>query len=142
MAAEFLKKRSDLYYDRYTKEPDSVDGVYQRQHAVSLLEDAFFRIAERNAEIAEQPEEKLFYKIENERYYTVDEKIFSLMRLLVRHERCPFEDAFSEVKSRGELVAVFLAVLETVRKGRVDVIKEKKQLFLILVRNNEDKPRE
>lgn len=138
MVAEFLRKQSVLYYDRFTKEPDDSDGIYVRRHAVTLLQEAFLRISERNAQPPEQTEEKLFTKIENERYYTVDEKIFSLMRILVRRGSCPLEDVFAGIKSRSELVAVFLAVLETVSKGRVGVMKEKKQLSLTLIRNNKD----
>lgn len=137
-AAEFLKKQSEIYYDRFTKEPDETDGVYMRMHAVSLLQEAFFRIAERKAEKPAANEEKLFEKIEKERYYTVDEKIFSLMRTLVRCDRCLFEDVFIGTESRNELIAVFLAVLETVSKGRVGVIRKNEKLYLTLIRNKKD----
>lgn len=134
-AAVFLKKQSELYYDRFTKEPDAGDGIYIRLHAISLLQEAFLRITERNEENQPIVEEKLFKKIENERYFTVDEKIFSLLRMLVRRENYPFEEVFNGVKSKSELIAVFLAVLETVSKGRVGVIREKKQIYLTLIRD-------
>ena len=136
-AAGFLKERSELYFDRFTKEPDIGDGVYSRSHAVTLLQEAFLRISERSQRKPEQEEEKLFAKIENERYYTVDEKIFSLMRMLARKGSCPLEEVFSGVKSRGELVALFLALLETVSKGRVAIIKEGRRLSFALIRNEE-----
>ncbi len=139
LAAEFLKKQSEEYYDRYTKEPDTLDGVYTRLHAVSLLQEAFLHIAERAQFETKKVEEQLFTKIENERYYTVGEKVVFLLRLLTRRQgRLPFEDVFEGSQSRGELVAVFLAVLEAVSKGRVDVEKEKGQLFLLLIK----KPKE
>lgn len=133
-AAVFLKGRSELYYDRFTKEPDESDSIYMRFHAVSLLQEAFLRISERNEEKLPDVEEKLFTQIENERYYTVDEKIFSVLRMLVRLKSCPFEEVFSGIKSRSEIIAVFLAVLETVSKGRVGVIKQKNQIYLTLIR--------
>jgi len=135
-AAVFLKKRSELFFDRFTKEPDESDGIYMRVHAVSLLQEAFLRISERNENKPEVLEEKLFTKIENEKYYTVDEKIFSLLRKLARRDNYPFEEIFASAKSRSEIIAVFLAVLETVSKGRVGVIRENKQLYLTLIRNN------
>jgi segregation and condensation protein A len=137
-AAVFLKKQSELYYDRFTKEPDESDGIYFRLHAVSLLQEAFLTITERSAAKPLKTEEKLFTKIENERYYTVNEKIFSLMRKLARKEKYLFENVFDGVKSRGELIALFLAVLETVSKGRVGVIREKDRLYLTLIKNKND----
>lgn len=133
--AQFLKKQSELYYDRFTKEPDEVETVYTRLHAVSLLQEAFFSIANHNVDKPEIKDEKLFLKIEKERYFTVGEKILALLRKLARAKKCLFEDIFTGVRSRGELVALFLAVLETVNKGRVGVIRDKDRLYLTLIRN-------
>lgn len=134
-AAVFLRKQSEVYYDRFTKEPDESDGIYMRMHAVSLLQEAFLRISERSDTKTEVTQEKLFSKIENEKYFTVDEKIFSVLRKLARRD-CVFEEIFDGCRSRSEIVAVFLAVLETVSKGRVGVIRENKQLHLTLIRKN------
>lgn len=140
-AAVFLKKQSEVYYDRFTKEPDESDRIYVRMHAVSLLQEAFLRISERNENKPDATEEKLFAKIENEKYYTVDEKIFSILRRLARRDYT-FEEVFTGCKSRSEIVAVFLAVLETVSKGRVGVIRENKQLYLTLSRKNLESDRD
>lgn len=43
-AAELLRERSELYYDRFTKAPDEIETAYERPHAVSLLAEAFERI--------------------------------------------------------------------------------------------------
>jgi segregation and condensation protein A len=134
-AAAFLKQQSELYYDRFTKEPDQTDGIYFRLHAVSLLQEAFLSITERSVAKPLKIDEKLFTKIENERYYTIDEKVISVLRKLAKRERYLFEEIFDGVRSRGELVAVFLAVLETVSKGRVGVIREEDKLYLTLIRN-------
>lgn len=134
-AAAFLKRQSELYYDRFTKEPDKIDGVYFRLHAVSLLQEAFLNMIERSAAKPPKSAEKLFTKIENERYYTVGEKVISVLRKLAMKEKYLFEDVFEGVRSRSELIAVFLAVLETVSKGRVGVMREKDKLYLILIKN-------
>ncbi|HBR32820.1 MAG TPA: hypothetical protein DD733_12150, partial [Clostridiales bacterium] len=140
-AAVFLKKRGEVYYDRFTKEPDESDGIYMRSHAVSLLQEAFLRMSERSEAKPGGSEEKLFVKIEKERYYTVEEKILSVMRKLAKRNYV-FEEIFEGCKNRSEIIAVFLAVLETVSKGRVGVVMENKLLYLTLIRKKSEPDKE
>ncbi len=133
--AAFLKLQSETYYDRFTKQPDEGDGIYTREHAVSLLAEAFERIRIRRAARPEGPVE-LFEKLENERFYTVNEKIVFIIRFIYRKERegeqTEFMQLFEECRGRGEIVAVFLALLELVKSGRIDVKKQRGYLFLLL----------
>lgn len=133
--AAFLKLQSETYYDRFTKAPDEGDGIYSREHAVSLLTEAFERIRIRREGKPDTPVE-LFEKIENERYYTVNEKIVFIIRFMFRKERVGEEAEFSELfescHSRNEIIAIFLALLELVKSGRIDVRKQRNELFLIL----------
>ena len=137
--AAFLKLQSETYYDRFTKEPDEGDGIYTREHAVSLLTEAFERIRIRKSI---QPEEsvELFEKLEKERFYTVSEKIVFIIRFIFRKEReneqAEFTQLFERVHSRNEIIAIFLALLELVKAGRVDIKKRGNYLFLILSRTH------
>lgn len=83
-AAELLRERGELYYDRFTKAPDEIEAAYERPHAVSLLAEAFERIRARLADKPEQGEVELFAKIGQERYYTVEEKSVAVLRRLCR----------------------------------------------------------
>ncbi len=141
--AAFLKLQGEVYYDRFTKQPDEGDGIYTREHAVSLLTEAFERIKLRKAQ---KPEEivELFEKFEKERYYTVSEKIVFVIRFLSKKERegeqVEFLELFEENHSRNEIIATFLALLELVKSGRIGVKKQRNDLFLILSRKRtEDK---
>ena len=139
-AAELLRERSELYYDRFTKAPDEIETAYERPHAVSLLAEAFERIRARLADKPEQGEVELFAKIGQERYYTVEEKSVAVMKRLCRRGRTPFLAMFDGCRSRSEAVAVFLAVLELVRYGRVDVEKtEGDELLLTLNRERKER---
>ena len=124
--AEFLKKQSEIYFDRFTKPAEEqTDPTYHREHAVSLLQEAFDRITLRlEAERAQKQEVKLFKTLREERFYTVEEKMDLLTDTLRRFERITFDSLFSDVHSRGEVVAIFLAVLEAVRFGYVDVARQ------------------
>ena len=139
-AAELLRERGELYYDRFTKAPDEIEAASERPHAVSLLAEAFERIRARLADKPEQGEVELFAKIGQERYYTVEEKSVAVLKRLCRRGRTPFLAMFDGCRSRGEAVAVFLAVLELVRYGRVDVEKtERDELLLILNRDRKER---
>lgn len=124
--AEYLKKQSEIYFDRFTKPAEEqTDPTYHREHAVSLLQEAFQRITLRlEAERAQKQEVKLFKTLREERFYTVEEKMDLLTDTLRRFERITFDSLFSDVHSRGEVVAIFLAVLEAVRFGYVDVARQ------------------
>ena len=137
--AAFLKLQSETYYDSFAKAPDEGDGIYTREHAVTLLTEAFERIRIRrerpNAESVE-----LFEKIENEKYYTVQEKIVFVIRFMYRKDRegeqAEFSELFENVSGRNEIIAIFLALLELVKSGRIDVRKQREGLFLILCKKH------
>lgn len=124
--AEFLKKQSEVYFDRFTKPAEEqTDPTYHREHAVSLLQEAFERITLRlETERAQKQEVKLFKTLQEERFYTVEEKMDLLTDTLRRFEKITFDSLFTDVHSRGEVVAIFLAVLEAVRFGYVDVARQ------------------
>lgn len=133
--AAFLKLQSEVYYDRFTKEPEPGDGVYTRQHAASLLCEAFAQLrAKKGAEVPQQV--KLFEKLKEGRFYTVREKILHVIRLLLTRKRAgkrtEFTQLFEKAECKNEIIAVFLALLELVKVGRIDVKKQRGKLFLLL----------
>ncbi|MBR6563681.1 MAG: segregation/condensation protein A [Clostridia bacterium] len=120
-AAEFLRRQSAGHYDTFTKpasEPEKSD--YSRDHAVELLTEAFSRIADRIQARKLDGEPELFKRIE-ERYYSVEEKSEAIMIFLESKRTCKFDDLFRRMHSRSEAVAVFMALLELVRDGFIDV---------------------
>jgi len=137
--AAFLKLQGEVYYDRFTKQPDEGDGIYTREHAVSLLTEAFERIKLRKQQKPEETVE-LFEKFEKEKYYTVSEKIVFVIRFLYRLEQAgeqvEFLQLFEDCHSRNEIIATFLALLELVKSGRIDVKKRRNELFLLLSRKH------
>jgi len=132
-AAEFLKMQSAGHFDTFTKpasEPEKSD--YSRGHAVELLTEAFARIADRVASRKLDGEPELFKRIE-ERYYSVEEKSAAIMSYLDQKRACKFEDLFARVQSRSEAVAVFMALLELVRDGMIDVERNGEDIELSIV---------
>lgn len=137
-AAEFLKMQSAGHYDTFTKpasEPEKSD--YSRGHAVDLLTEAFARIADRIALRKTDGEPELFKRIE-ERYYSVEEKSAAIMSYLEQKRNCMFDDLFMRVHSRSEAVAVFMALLELVRDGMIDVERNGEDIELTIAENAEN----
>ena len=135
-AAEFLKMQSAGHFDTFTKpasEPEKTD--YSRGHAVELLTEAFARIADRVALQKIEGEPELFKRIE-ERYYSVEEKSSAIMSYLDQKRNCKFDDLFMRVHSRSEAVAVFMALLELVRDGLIDVERNGDDIELSIAEND------
>ena len=133
LAAEFLQSQSALYFDRFTKDPDEIDSAYERLHAVNLLTEAFERINERMSQLPEQTVE-LFERIETEHFHTVEGKILHLLRFMYDGISRPMTELFYDCSSRAEIIAAFLALLELVKAGRIVLLKDKKELYLQLIR--------
>ena len=122
LAAVLLKDRAGEFYDRFTREPEELPpGSYSRMHPVSLLVEAFIRMGTRIPEEGANNTPALFTKLENERYYTVDEKVLHLAKRLSRIKRCVVTVLFDDCETRSEIIATFLALLEMVRDGAVSV---------------------
>ena len=136
-AAEFLRLQSAGHFDTFTKPASELEkSDYTRDHAVELLTEAFARIADRVAARKIDGEPELFKRIE-ERYYSVEEKSQDIMKYLERKRNCTFIDLFVGVHSRSEAVAVFMALLELVRDGLIDVEGNGEDIELSFAEGNE-----
>ena len=82
--------------------------------------------------------DQVFEKLENERYYTVDEKVLHLSKRLSRLKRCVFTLLFDDCGGRGEIIATFLALLEMVRDGAVRVEGNGDEVYLEIVTEEEE----
>lgn len=138
LAAVILKDRAAEYYDRFTREPEELPpGSYSRLHPVSLLVEAFIRMGTRIPEEGGNKNPALFEKLENERYFTVDEKVLHISKRLARIKRCAFTVLFDDCGGRGEIIATFLALLEMVRDGAVRVEGNGDNVYLEIVAEEE-----
>ncbi|MBE6692500.1 MAG: segregation/condensation protein A [Ruminococcaceae bacterium] len=140
-AAEFLRIQSAGHFDTFTKlpsEPEKSD--YSRGHAVELLAEAFSRIADRIVSRKDMVEPELFKRIED-RYYTVEEKTADIMKFMESKRICVFDDLFASIRSRGEAVALFMALLELVRDGFIDVERNGEDIELSYAEGNENAER-
>ena len=124
--SEVLHDRELTYKGRYEKpaEDIGVDPEYKLTHDIEILKEALRRALARN----EEDEDAVFEMEQNigkhmaaTRQVSVGEKIVHVLKSLVKKDRRRLDSFFDEVKSRGEVVATFLALLELIKGKRVTI---------------------
>ena len=121
-AIGFLEPRNEIGLNLFTKEPEplKVDHTYRYQHDPQDLVRAFQMIAERN-ERRMPPPVTNFQGIVGAEPYPVTKKAAQILKRLLMKGIEKFLSLFRGSKSRSEIVATFLAVLELCRTNSVTI---------------------
>ena len=114
--------------DLFIREPQEIepDRTYRRRHPPEALLDAYLAAAGRGKRRLPPPAQA-FSGIVSRKIVSVAAKIFGVMRRLARKKAVAYDDLFAGARSKSELVATFLAVLELYKRSMVRV--EQSQLF-------------
>lgn len=109
---------------------------YQAGKEATLLQSTYLKLMKRHRDRIHPPKES-FDQIVSTKFIAVGTKIVSVMRLLVKKTTAPFKTLFRGAQSRSEIVATFLALLELMRSGRVEVndTEEEHNPEIRLIRN-------
>lgn len=86
----------------------------------AVLHDTYRKLMKRHKDRIHPPKESI-NSLVSTKFIAVGTKIVSVMRVLVKKTTAPFKALFRGAKSRSEIVATFLALLELMRSGRVEV---------------------
>lgn len=124
--AEVLHDREFTYRDRFEKpsEDIGVDPEYKLTHDVEILRDALRRAlarAEEADEVFTEMEQNIGRHLTATRQVSVGEKILHVLKKLVKTQKRRLDSFFDEVKSRDEVVATFLALLELIKGKRITI---------------------
>ncbi len=114
------KYQGDKIFFRESAPKDLPKPDYEAGKEATLLQAAYLRLTKRHRDRINPPKES-FDKIVKTQFIAVGTKIVSVMRVLVKKSKAPFKTLFKGAKSKSEIVATFLALLELMRSGRVDV---------------------
>ena len=119
-AADFLAPRNEIGCNIFTKQPEPLktDTTYRYQHDKEDLLRAFSAIAERS-ERKLPPTIANFQGIVGAEPYPVTKKAAQLLKRLLMRGFAKFRSLFKGSRSRSEIVATFLAVLELCRVNSV-----------------------
>lgn len=124
--SEVLHDRELTYKGRYEKpsEDIGIDPEYKLTHDIEILKEALRRALARNEEDDEavfEMEQNIGKHMAATRQVSVGEKILHVLKSLVKKDKRRLDSFFDEVKSRGEVVATFLALLELIKGKRVTI---------------------
>ena len=133
MAITVLEPRNDVGRCLFVKEPEPLrrDNTYRYQHAPEDLLRALDNIAERNQRRLPPPTVN-FRGIVGKEPYSVTKKASYLVRTLVLRGIQRLKNLFKGNRSRSEVVATFLAILEMIRSGKITAEYDEKSKDFIL----------
>ncbi len=123
--AAYLAEQYDYFSGRMIKETDEImpDNTVSDQN-IELLSEAFLRIVQRKAlmeqSVTKEPEQAL-ETIIKKKVASIHEKVFGIMKMLNTKKRVTFKEIIFSSKTRSEIIASFVAVLEMVKSQRIHI---------------------
>lgn len=134
--------RKTEFWSRYMffKEEEKIDfplPEYSREHTIDELMDAFNSIMQRKIRFA-KPEKRAFSGIVGREKVSVEDMAAQLSGILKQKRRIEFRKAFFGKKSKPEMVATFLAILEMIRGGRITAEYDEKAKDFILIKSKKE----
>ena len=122
MAITVLEPRNDVGRCMFVKEPEPLrkDNTYRYQHEPVDLLKALDNIAERNQKRLPPPTVN-FKGIVGKEPYPVTKKAKELIRTLILRGFQSLQNLFRGNKSRSEVVATFLAILELCKTNNINI---------------------
>ena len=100
------------------QEPITPDRTYRYVHNPEDIQNALLAVLQRNGEQPQSPE-KAFQGIVGREPYPVGKKATEILAHLIRNGVTRLKQLFLDSKSRSEIVATFLAVLELCKASRI-----------------------
>ncbi|MBZ4646825.1 MAG: scpA [Clostridia bacterium] len=118
----FLEERENKYKNIFFKNADEIEISEENYNLIHLsvndLVAAFNKILLRNNRI-NPPSQKTFEKIVGREKVSVSAKVKEILNLLSKKKEIRFLDIFKNLRSRAEIVASFLAVLELIKLNKI-----------------------
>ena len=122
IAVSYLEPRNEIGCNSFIKQPEpyQVDTTYRYQHEPDDLLRAFSTIADRS-ERTLPPPVSIFRGIVGAEPYPVTKKAAQVLKRLLMRGVTKFRSLFRGSRSRSEIVATFLAVLELCRIRSIEL---------------------
>ena len=143
--AEDLDEMIKQYGGRLAKDTEEIpaDDSFIAEHSVALLQRAMTRmLLNRGTEELLKQEAQMVRPMIRKKIVPVGVKIVTVLRRVIKREKCKFDTLFDGVTSRSELVATFMAVLELLKVNRINVEEDEFEDVYISLNKNYVKPQE
>ncbi|MBE6910932.1 MAG: hypothetical protein E7473_00225 [Ruminococcaceae bacterium] len=134
-----LNSRAEKGLDMYTKMPEQItpDKSYKYEHNKLDLRLAILNMLDR-AESKIPPKITNFAGIVGHEVYSVGKKVAYILKRLLSPAKTKFIDLFDGVKTRSEVVATFLAVLELCKTNRITISGDSDDITLLAENEQEN----
>ncbi len=128
-AADILRKRyaGDSIFVRKPAKID-IPVRYERKHDAQELCDIFLSMGRKLIKQEKRPTEKL-QQVVNRSYVSVMSKVVYVLRGLHRNEHVYIDAMYADVRERSARVALFLAILELTKHGRICISEDSTYLY-------------
>jgi len=123
--------KASVLYSRKTQEAPELDTDEN-----PFFEASIFDLLTAFSKILKDIPKETFHKVVKEKF-TVGEKIHSIFHMLVEEPKIYFSRLFRQAKSKLEIIATFLAVLELIRLKEIVVIQKGPFEDIEIIRNPE-----
>lgn len=133
--AQILSKQTDGF-NTFIREPSKIDPdkTYKRQHEKELLQKYYLDAVGRGKRRLPPPVSS-FSGIVSKKIVSVSSRIVHVLRRLYDGKRLPFRSLFDDSRSRSEIVATFLAVLDLLKNRRITADGEDDEMTVKIERN-------
>lgn len=122
------QQNAGITYVRRTEQLE-FDKTHRLEYESSVLTEAYRNVLRKNSR-ALPPPLKSFAGIVGHPIASVPARIFSVLRTLKRKMTCSFRSLFKSARTRSEIVATFLAVLELSKSKHVEMEERGDDLYL------------
>lgn len=132
-----LAVRAQAGDNRFVKKPDEVepDDTYRRNHTVKELYEAYLAVQKR-VKRRMPPPVTSFRGIVGRTVVSVNSKVVEVLRRLLRQRTIQYRAVFEHSKSRSDIVATFLAVLELTKLRRIRFIESQAGEYTLHIAEN------
>jgi segregation and condensation protein A len=122
LGAEYLRRHADVGMKIFVKEPEKpvIDSTYPYVHSPSELTDAILQVRQR-AKSKFPPPVSTFRGIIEKEPFPISVKITELVQKFIFAPVLRLKQLISGCKSRSEIIATFLAILELCRENRTSI---------------------
>jgi len=119
-AAEDLRERFGEYGLRMVKDTDeiTVDKSYVADHSMDLLVQAYNRVLSA-VRVSDTEAKKKFDPIIETRPVSVSAVVRKMSKRFTVSKNVPLRDIFTDAETKAELIAVFMALLELLKSGKL-----------------------
>jgi segregation and condensation protein A len=134
-----LEKRFEIGRDYIVKPPESLspDRTYRYVHDAEDLRASLFSLLERS-DMKLPPPAKAFEGIVGRELYPVTDKVSEIIGRLMQRGITRFGNLFHGNKSRSEIVATFLAILELCKARRIWLAGDEEECTVSVTSEGED----